>query len=248
VQCFWSHATAPGAESRVLPDGSVDILFDLSAPAGKPAALVVGTMTRPLLVSRSRSGDFLAARFRPGGAQPILGFSMSELTDGTVDLEAVWADARDWGERLAEARTTPDRLRLLEDLLSSRLDPTAAPEARVVGAVSRIERARGAVAVGALSREIGVSRQHLTRLFEHHVGVGVKFFARVVRFQAILKRLSRPESDAHHPNWAEVALDHGFFDQAHFGLDFKALTGLTPQTYLSSPPRPGTDRTEAARL
>jgi AraC-like DNA-binding protein len=78
--------------------------------------------------------------------------------------------------------------------------------------------------------------------------VGVKFFARVVRVQSILRSLAHPHRGALRPGWAEVALDYGFYDQAHFGLDFKALTGLTPQVYLSSPPRPGIDRTEAARV
>jgi AraC-like DNA-binding protein len=118
----------------------------------------------------------------------------------------------------------------------------------VVEAVGRIESSQGRIAVEALSGEIGLSRQHLTRLFERHVGVGVKFFARVVRVQSILRRLARKDRDALRPGWAEVALDYGFFDQAHFGLDFKALTGLTPKAYLSSPPRPGIDRREAARV
>jgi AraC-like DNA-binding protein len=225
----------------------VDILFDLAAPAGEERSLLVGTMTRPLLVSQSRRGDFLAARFRPGGAQPLFGFAMSELTDITVDLESIWPDAREWGERLREARTTPDRLRLLERLLLSRLDRTAAPDPRVAEAVARIEDSFGAISVESLSREIGLSRQHMTRLFERHVGVSVKFFARVVRFQSIRRRLSQPECQSKRPSWAEVALDFGFFDQAHLGLDFKSLAGLTPKSYLSSPPRPGIDRRGAAR-
>lgn len=32
-------------------------------------------------------------------------------------------------------------------------------------------------------------------------------------------------------NWAELALDLGYFDQAHFVRDFEALVGTAPVTY-----------------
>jgi AraC-like DNA-binding protein len=60
-------------------------------------------------------------------------------------------------------------------------------------------------------------------LFEQAVGLSPKRFARIVRLQAALRALS--ESD----NWARVAIDLGYHDQAHFIHDMRELFGATPR-------------------
>jgi hypothetical protein len=55
------------------------------------AAFVVGTMTAPVAVKPLRTCDYVAVRFHPGGAQPLLGNSMRELSDHRVDLASIWS-------------------------------------------------------------------------------------------------------------------------------------------------------------
>lgn len=55
------------------------------------AAFVVGTMTAPLVVKPSRAFDYVGVRFHPGGAQPLFGNSMRELTDHHVALDSLWS-------------------------------------------------------------------------------------------------------------------------------------------------------------
>lgn len=238
VSCFWSRAGG-GKQTRVLPDGAVDIIFDLGEAAARDSAYLVGAMTRPLVVARSRGRDFVSVRFRPGGAWALFGGSMMEFRDRRVPLLDLWPDASGWVDRLRERRRTEERLRLLEKLLVSRVARSCRPEPRVAFAVREIERRQGRMAVENLSGLLGVTRQHLGRLFDRHVGVGVKFFSRVVRLQSLLDTLQRPHSEPlhqpgqaadHHPphDWASLALDFGFYDQSHLVSDFKALTGLTP--------------------
>jgi AraC-like DNA-binding protein len=40
-------------------------------------------------------------------------------------------------------------------------------------------------------------------------------------------------ADGEAVNWAKMALDLGYFDQAHFIKDFKRLIGQTPAEYAS---------------
>jgi AraC-like DNA-binding protein len=34
-------------------------------------------------------------------------------------------------------------------------------------------------------------------------------------------------------HWAEIAADHGYYDQSHFIRDFRDFTGMTPSVYLA---------------
>jgi AraC-like DNA-binding protein len=233
VDCLWTRVGRPGVGTRVLPDGAVDIIFDLAAPSGSTAAFVVGTMTGPLVVKPSRPCDFVAVRFHPGASQPLFGNSMHELSDRRVALSSIWASqvASEWSERLREMETTPSRVRLLQKLLIGRILGSQPPEPRVQVAVRGITLSGGALSVERLSNSLGLTRQHLTRLFSFHIGVGVKVFCRIMRMRQVLSTLGRVSSESAHLDWATLAADSGYFDQSHFVRDFRALTGLTPERF-----------------
>jgi AraC-like DNA-binding protein len=226
---------------RVLPDGCVDIVFNLgdtwSGPAtangraGFRGGAVVGTMTAPLLVQPGRCEEFLGVRFRPGRALAFLRASAHEFTDTWVRLEDVWGrEGRALEERLAALPHIAQRVALLEREFLARLRNAAASDPRVDAAVDLILRRGGAVTGLEACRCTGLTRQHLARCFQQYVGIGPKRFCRVVRFQSLLGRL-RGRRPVH---WAALAADSGYFDQAHLIADFRQFTGLSPQHFLST--------------
>lgn len=114
--CHWSLRGAPaggGPPYRVLPDGCMDVIFDLGGGVwadrerSRPAVRVVGTMTRGLPVTLPPEVDLLGVRFRPGGALPFLAIPPAEVVDRTVEPpEAGVVGARDTLERLRESGET----------------------------------------------------------------------------------------------------------------------------------------------
>jgi AraC-like DNA-binding protein len=94
-----------------------------------------------------------------------------------------------------------------------------------VGAAwDRIEQSGGALAVEDLVEEIGYSRKHLAAAFKEHVGMPPKAMARLVRFQRALAALRSGRQQ----DLAQLALDLGYYDQAHFTREFRDFSGLTP--------------------
>jgi len=229
VDCYWAsttHTQRAPREHRVLPDGCIDFIFDLSSRADG-AGKIVGTMTKPLLFRSSSPVRFVAIRFRPGGAAPFLDFACDEITDSQCQLPRRWR-ALSLGERLQELVSIPQQMRMLEATLLRQLGQTTPLDARVRVAVSRV--AHGQPRIATLANELGLSRQHLNRLFRQHVGVGPKTFGRVMRLQTLLKEAKRCDR----PNWAAIAASMGYSDQAHFVTDCRALTGLTPTQLVPS--------------
>ncbi|MBE2318721.1 AraC family transcriptional regulator [Solirubrobacter sp. CPCC 204708] len=171
----------------------------------------------------------VGVHFKPWGPAPFLPMPASELRDRPVTLEDVWgrptvAALRD---RLATAAGPQEMLTLLEDQLVRMLDETAGL-ALVRHTSSVIAAATGAVAIGELSAAAGVSSTHLAKRFKEVVGVTPKRLARTYRFTATVLAID----PARPVDWVQLALRAGYYDQAHFGHDFRAFTGLTPTRYL----------------
>jgi AraC-like DNA-binding protein len=66
-------------------------------------------------------------------------------------------------------------------------------------------------------------------VFRDETGFTPKVFCRIRRFQQALGRMENRKS----VEWANVALDCGYFDQAHFIHDFRAFSGINPSSYLA---------------
>jgi methylphosphotriester-DNA--protein-cysteine methyltransferase len=243
VQCFWSSATpdgrAPGAVHRVLPDGCIDILVEFAdgaaggrgiSPREPRSATVVGAMTRPLVVDAVAGQSFVAVRFRPGWAPAFLGVPAAALTDDRVPLADVWRDAERLRETVSAAPTLAARVRALERSLLERLSAAPAPPPDVRAAVRLVLESGGRTSVGALTCALGVTRQHLARRFAHHVGVPPKMLCRIARAQGVIASVR----GGARPSWSAVALEAGYYDQAHLIADFGELTGLTPERWLAS--------------
>jgi AraC-like DNA-binding protein len=171
----------------------------------------------------------VGVHFTPWGLAPFLPMPAAELCDRPVTVEEVWgrptiAELRD---RLATAAGPNEMLTLLEDELMRRVCETAGLRL-VRHASSVIAPAKGAVAIGDLCVAAGVSSTHLAQRFKEVIGFTPKRLARTYRFAAAVRAID----PAGPVDWLEVAGRAGYYDQAHFGHDFRAFTGLTPTRYL----------------
>jgi AraC-like DNA-binding protein len=167
-------------------------------------------------------------RLTPLGAHLVLGVPMDELACRTEPFEAVWGDAR-LIDRLHDAPSWEARFGLLDAVLGARIERARPLAPEVDAAWRRLVATAGAVPVAELARHAGWSRRHFTARFTRAAGLAPKTFARVLRFQRAKDLLSA----AGGPSLCEVALDCGYYDQAHLNRDFRAFAGCTPTELLA---------------
>ena len=239
VECLWTREPGPRAPAgtqptvhRILPDGCIDIVLGFGPAGGIPESIqAVGTMTRALVVDAAATESFLGVRFRPARATAFLRLPATQLTDLRVPLDEVWSDTgavRDTFDRVTGREA---RVAALERVLVTRLKHVTRVEYRDVDeAVRRIIAAGGSLGITRLAPALGVTRQHLARRFADVVGVSPKVFARIVRVRRVIAAV-RATADGAGPNWSALALEAGFYDQAHLVDEFRELTGLAPAAW-----------------
>ena len=220
IACYWTLEASAAAPSRILPDGSMDLLFDLS---GTHEPSVVGTMTRALVSTPTGDRiDLLGVRFLPGeGTSFLLGSAARPIRDSVVPLVDAWGPvAREIGERLLSAAVSKARIALLDAELARWRKLPADPRVRHV--VRAMRETHGGVRVHEVAALVGLGERQLERLFDERVGIGPKALALVMRVQALLTRVG-PMSD-----WSRLAAELGWSDQAHLTRDLGRLAGVTP--------------------
>jgi AraC-like DNA-binding protein len=229
VDAFWSRAADRSAASagsqRILPDGCLDIVV------GPRQAIVVGAMTRPIVLSPTDDAAMIGVRFRPGMATAFLQIPAAALTDDRAPLEAVWHDGGQVADHVGSALGTDRAIARLAETLTSRLSRIATVPPDLLAAVERIMARGGRLDVSRLAVSLGVTRQHLARRFAAHVGVPPKTFCRVVRLWKVLRSAAGGRV-----NWAGLAADLGYSDQSHLVTEFRSLTGVTPSRWIASRP------------
>jgi AraC-like DNA-binding protein len=206
-----------------------------SDPSVPPALFTdgwfMGVWTRRFVVAYPSRVRLVGVHFKPWGVSPFVDLPATELRDRWLPVDAVWQRSLDRiRNQVGELASATEMLRVLEAELRSRLAEAPSGGLDLVRHTGgRLATCYGAIAVGALADAAGVSGTHLATQFKSHVGVTPKRVARIYRFARLILSV-----DALRPvDWSRLAQTAGYFDQAHFGREFKDFTGHTPTEYLA---------------
>jgi AraC-like DNA-binding protein len=239
VECFWtlegcadSNTQAP---QRILPDGCMELILNFADPFRRypgngsthvqPLFMLVGQLERHLEIKPTGRVELLGVRFRPAGAAPFLRFPIHEFTGRFEPLDSVLPGlGRRIESLVSERRGLAPRVAAIERILVELLSGAGEPDVRIEESVRRILARRGRIAVRQLARDLGMGERHLERGFNEAVGLAPKVLARIIRFQRVFQEVDGFQA----PDWAQVALDCGYYDQSHFVKDFRQFSGQTP--------------------
>jgi AraC-like DNA-binding protein len=245
VEVLW-HYDGPGpphARERCLPTGTMEIVVNLhdnearvydrrnaDRPRKLRGPLVRGAHSGFFVIDTVGQESTMGVHFKPGGAFPFLG-PAGELRDALLPLEALWgAKAGELRDRLLDAATAEAKFDVLEQALLARIARLPGRHPAVAFALEQFQSLTQRPKVSEVARWSGLSQRRFIRVFDEEVGLTPKLFCRIQRFQRALRLVE----DGRGMEWADVALESGFFDQAHLINGFRAFSGVTPTAYLAS--------------
>jgi AraC-like DNA-binding protein len=227
----------PARPWRRLPSGEASLVLCLDE-ARRLNVVAVGPNTRASCKPPKAVPLYARFAFRPGGARTFFGVELHELTDRAVSIGDLWGKrATALSERLARIDgELGGSVRALDeallDALVARGEP-GSPSQLVSRAVDALDTGDTAAAsddgqepIHALAQRLRVSERQLRQVFREEIGISPKRYARIARIRRVIAR-------AGSTGWARLAVENGFYDQAHLTADFRELLGVTPRAFLA---------------
>lgn len=226
IYCYWELQTIqPLSEAfsyRVVADGCIDLFFDMLQPADN---FVMGFSTAYTEFPLPNAFHYIGIRFLPAAFPLLFNTAAGELTNRFEHLGQVLPKL---SAKLSELAQQPFFVAELKPRLDQFFCNILAntkfeADGRVFDAINIILLNRGTLSVET-ELDTGISPRQLRRLFNFYIGDTPKTFSKVVRFQQILH--AKPSVESLKKN--KLFYDNGYYDQAHFIKEFKAMYGLTP--------------------
>lgn len=219
---WWVRWVVPEPRvSELLSYPSVHVVFE--GDEARITGVVRGKFSRRL----EGRGAVFGVKFHPGMFRQFCRGSVSALTDHVLPLDAeLGTPAPSLARALLGAGTELERAACIEASLRTVL-PAPDPDAVLArDLVARVRTDPALRSVAGLAEASGLTARTLQRLFREYVGVGPKWVVRRFRLQEASELLATTRETV-----ASVAASLGYFDQAHFARDFKAVVGVTPVEY-----------------
>ena len=257
---FYADYFPDHRKEKLLPDGAVEIIIDLTdtpkrlyerstgcRPVSFRHAWISGMRSRWIVIEAAPGSSMAVIRFKPGGAYRVLGFAVEAITNEVDQLDAVLgtitASLRD---RILEAPDAAAKMRAIEQWLAERISGEFDTHP-IVDYVSQRLFSPAGIRVRDVVDEIGYTQRHVLKLFRRWVGMTPKQYGRIRRFQQVLSQVAAgaPVADpvtnaflraepAAEPDWADIAVRFGYYDQSHLIHEFRQLSGMTPTGYARS--------------
>jgi AraC-like DNA-binding protein len=193
-----------------------------------PAGLVHGVVTRRFTHELVGVGRVFGVKFHPGGFGAFTGADVGAWTDRVLPLSAAFGDATaTLVEEVLDHPADADRAAAVDAFLLDRAPRRDERYDAVLAVVDEIRDDPTLTTVELAARRHGVSERTLQRLFRRYVGVGPKWVLRRARLHDAVDRIDT----GRYADLASLAVELGWFDQAHFTRDFTALVGQPPAAY-----------------
>lgn len=209
----WDRGDRPPFVQSVLPHPAANFVVEADG----------GTLWGP---QKSRfdkrlegAGRAIGVRFTPGGVAPFVDGPVSSIVDAAVPGP--------WGEVGSQVAATDDPDEAV-GLLVDAIEPPEHPDPNITvvsEAVALLEKDRSFTRAAQLADHLHIGVRSLHRLFAEYVGLGPAWVIRRYRLHEATARASDTV------DWAALAGELEYADQAHLVRDFTSMVGTSPVRY-----------------
>lgn len=218
----WDLRGLPAQQQATLPHPNVHLVVE------QGQARVYGVHHGRFVRQLQGLDQVFGIKFKPGGFYPFYRLPVVDLLNQSMDVAACFGAAgAELTTLLLAASSFEAMCAAAEAFLLRRLPAADANVARVSSLLARIAQETGIVTVDNVLAVSGLNKRGLQRLFQKYVGVGPKWVIQRYRLHEAIAQVQAGKA----LSWTALALELGYFDQAHFVRDFRQLVGMAPGEY-----------------
>lgn len=238
---FYEDLVVDHTREKLLPDASMELVIDLregpkklydreqqTRHAGFNRCWVSGMQRQYIVIGTESGSSMMGVHFRTAGAAPFFGFPLSELSGEVVELDLIWKrEILALREQLMETPTIEGKFDLLEAYLLRKAQNRLEPDRTVSVLLASLDT-WPVLKLRDLASHVGLSHKEMLGRFDCRVGLTPKFTSRILRFRKTLNAICAVQAET---NWADLAVDCGYYDQAHLIHEFQEFAAVTPVEY-----------------
>lgn len=222
----------------VYPQGSLQMIFyfgqlftqenHLGVKSGLPPACLCGLTDRYSNILVSGGFGLLGVVFRPHAAESVLRFPANELFRLNIPVsEGFGMDGKRLEESVFNAKNHHQRIEKLDQFFLSRYQENGDYRNRIARCVRMMNISPANLSQKKIAESACLSQRQFERVFSEMVGTTPKQYHRISRLNFSIKLGELRKYD----NLTKLALDSGFYDQAHLINEFQEMTGHTPRNF-----------------
>lgn len=222
----------------VYPEGNPELffhygdVFEYTYEDGlvrrQPLSFLCCQKTMTASVCTTGKTGMIAVTFKPFGASAFFRFDLNKHRNEKIDLCDILGDKqKEASERIAEAITAHERINIIESLLLNLLSVNIREMEIVKQGIVIINNSPGRISIGQAAEKTCLSYRQFERIFLHNIGISPREYLKIKKVNYAIGLLKSRKN----VNLTEIALDSGYYDQAHFNNSFKTVVSLTPSDF-----------------
>ncbi|QBD83174.1 AraC family transcriptional regulator [Ktedonosporobacter rubrisoli] len=217
----WDFRGKAAYLAEILPHPRVHLVI------AQDQAKVFGVVKGKFSYRYEEAGHIFGLRFKPGAFYPFTHIPIAQLTNTSLSLSHIFGLESSGLAEIVLKQEDTEAIRQIEKLLRKKL-PTRDEYVEMVQQIlNTIITDRQIIRVDNLVSRFKLHKRTLQRLFRQYVGVSPKWVIEHYRLHEVARYLA----EGARIDWSQLALDLGYYDQAHLIKEFKAMLGQAPTEY-----------------
>jgi len=186
-------------------------------------------MTKYQLVELAKESDLIGVRFKIENFGFLSNISLDDTKNSRVEFSEMFPNKKlEILNHLTDIEGIKAKIDFLENFIETSFKQNFQRQDQlIVSVVQNIRELQGIVNVKDLAKSHHISLRQLERRFKNYIGLTVKEFSSIVRFDNAKKSIASFTKTS----LSEIAFNTGFFDHSHMTNEFQRISGENPSHF-----------------